>query len=96
MKKLLGAALVVLAVAGCSAQPGSFREEVRPYTGQAADDAARDKMGVFVCQVMKQDNVHNASEGAAPLVRGGMSEADALSTVRVSVKWLCPDLASKV
>lgn len=87
---------VVLALAGCAGQPANFRDEVRPYTSRAADDAARDRLGVNVCQAMRQGNVHNASEGAAPLVRGGMSEADALSTVRVAVKWLCPDVSSKL
>lgn len=96
MKKLLGVALTVLALAGCAGQPASFRDEVRPYTAHATDDAARDRMGTFVCQMMKQDNVTNAAQGAAPLVRGGMSEADALSTVRLAVKWLCPELSEKI
>jgi len=99
MKTLLGvagASLLALVLTGCAGQPASFREEVRPYTSGAADDAARDRLGVNVCTGMRQTNVTNAAQGAAPLVRGGMSEADALSTVRVAVKWLCPDVSAKI
>lgn len=97
MKRILGIAIAALALAGCgTGEATTYLEAVRPYTKTANDDTARDRLGVNVCQTMRQDNVTNAAQGAAPLVRGGMSEADALSTVRVSVKWLCPDVSGKI
>jgi hypothetical protein len=96
MRKTLGIVAVLLMLSACSGAPATYLDAVKGHTAQAADDVARNRMGETACKTMRQDNVHAVSDASPSFVRGGMSQEDADAVVRAAVKFLCPDVTSKL